>query len=211
MNRLALAEEKKESYRNYKDQYASILYTDDALKDFFNTYSTRGDFNNTIFIITGDHRMPEIPMSSKIDRYHVPFIIYSPLLNRAAKFSALASHFDVTPSILAYMKTNYGFNTPSLVSWIGSGLDTTRSQQNIHAYPLMQTKTDLVDFVMEDNLYNNGTLFHMGPNLSLNPVTSETKLLQLQSAFDQFKSKNNKIVGGAKLIPDTIYQRYFPR
>jgi phosphoglycerol transferase MdoB-like AlkP superfamily enzyme len=50
------------------------------LRGFFDAYSKRSDFNNTIFLITGDHRMPEIPMSDKIDRYHVPLIVYSPML-----------------------------------------------------------------------------------------------------------------------------------
>ncbi len=68
-----------------KLQYASILFADDAIKGFINSYTKRADFNNTIFLITGDHRMPEIPMVSKIDRYHVPLLIYSPLLKRNSK------------------------------------------------------------------------------------------------------------------------------
>ena len=40
------------------------------------------EYENTIFIITGDHSMPELGLwqISEIERYHVPLIIFSPLL-----------------------------------------------------------------------------------------------------------------------------------
>lgn len=93
--------------------------------------------------------MPEIPMSTKIDRYHVPLLIYSQRLARAAKFSSISTHFDITPSLLAWMKKSYRMQLPDTVAWMGSGLDTVRKFRNIHAYPIMQTKTELIDFVME--------------------------------------------------------------
>ena len=56
---------------NNKKQLVSVLNLDDALKNYFKAYSKRSDFKNTIFIITGDHSMPEIQLEAKIDRYHV--------------------------------------------------------------------------------------------------------------------------------------------
>jgi len=84
MDYLGYNEKKKNTYRYYKKQYSSIMYTDDALKTFFEAYKKRGNYNNTIFLITGNHRIPEIPMSTKIDRYHVPLIIFSTMLERTA-------------------------------------------------------------------------------------------------------------------------------
>lgn len=211
MEQLGFDEGKKDQYRDYKYQFASILFTDDAIKGFINSYSKRADFNNTIFFITGDHRMPEIPMISKIDRYHVPFLIYSPLLTRTAKFSSISTHFDITPSILAYLKGNYKLQLPSVVSWVGSGLDTSRSMVNNHAYPLLQTKTELIDFVAGDNLLNNRQLFKLKQGLRSAIITDETRALSLQHSFDEFKKKNEMVINGAPLLPDSILQRYFPR
>ncbi|MGZ3822799.1 MAG: LTA synthase family protein, partial [Mucilaginibacter sp.] len=122
MTQLGFNDARKDEARKYKLQYASILYLDDALRGFFNAYSKRSDYNNTIFLITGDHRMPEIPMSDKIDRFHVPLIIYSPMLKRTAQMSSVSTHFDISPSLLAYLKHNYKTKGPSLVSWMGQGL-----------------------------------------------------------------------------------------
>ncbi|GEO08834.1 hypothetical protein SAE01_13300 [Segetibacter aerophilus] len=211
LQQLGFEDDRKKEYRDYKYQYASILYTDDAIRNFINTYSKRADFNNTIFFITGDHRMPEIPMASKIDRYHVPMLIYSPLLTRTAKISSISTHFDITPSILAYIKANYPVQLPSLVSWMGSGLDTMRSLNSKHAYPLLQTKTELVDFLEGDILLNNLQLFKLKQGLKSSPVEDEAKAATMLHSFNEFKKKNERAINGAPLLPDSIYNRYFPR
>jgi phosphoglycerol transferase MdoB-like AlkP superfamily enzyme len=210
MTTLGFDDIKKRKYRNYKNQYASILYLDDAMKSFFADYRKRSDYANTIFIITGDHRMPEIPMSDKIDRYHVPLIIYSPLLKRVSQMSSVSTHFDISPSLIAYLKHNFNMRGPSLVSWIGQGLDTSVNFQNLHQYPLIQTKTDMIDFVMGEYHINGNTLFKLSPNMSEEPVQDDNKFNQLQNAFDAFKKRNNRLVNGAKIIPDTISTRYAP-
>jgi uncharacterized sulfatase len=211
MTQLGFDDAKKKEYRNYQNQYSSILYLDDALRGFFNTYRKRADFINTIFLITGDHRMPEIPMSDKIDRYHVPLIVYSPMLKRTAQIASVSTHLDISPSLLAYLHKNYKTKGPSLVSWMGQGLDTTRIFQNLHSYPLIQTKTDILDFIMGEYHLNGNTLFKLNAELGEEPVQDEEMAGQLKNAFDQFKRKNSKVVSGGNVImPDTIQQHYKP-
>ncbi|MHB1178234.1 MAG: LTA synthase family protein [Daejeonella sp.] len=208
MNFLKLGEAEKSDYRNYKNQYASVLYADDALRNFINDYSKRSDFNNTIFIITGDHRMPEIPMITKIDRYHVPFVIYSPLLKRTAAIASLSSHNDVTPSILAYLKNNHPIKIPSVSSWLGHGLDTARNFRNIQGIAMMQNKTDLLDFVLGEYHLNGETLYKLSPTLNEEPANDPEKKAGISSAFSQFKKRNAMISTGKKIIPDSLYQNY---
>jgi len=211
-NRLRLLgfdENKIEAYRKHTPKYASILYTDEALKSFFGEYSKRSDYKNTIFIITGDHRMPELPMSTKIDRFHVPLIIYSPLLKRTAQFKSVSSHFDIAPSLLAFLEKNYRIQKPSLAAWIGEGLDTARTFRNIHRYPLMQTKTDMIDFVQGEYHLNSETLYKLSATLDEEIVEDETKFLQLKAAFELFKDKNDAFKAGARLIPDSLAKKYY--
>ena len=210
MNELGFNDTRKAECRNYKLQYASVLYLDDALRGFFNEYRKRSDFNNTIFLITGDHRMPEIPMSDKIDRYHVPLIIYSPLLKRTTQIASVSTHFDISPSLLAYLHHNYKIKGPSLVSWLGQGLDTNRNFENVHNYPLLQTKTDMIDFIMGEYHLNGDNLFKLNAELGEDPLQDDDKLNQLKNAFEQFKRKNLIISSGSHIIPDTIHQHYSP-
>ncbi len=208
MEYLNLDETAKAAHMTDANAFASILYTDDALKIFFSSYKKRNDFNNTLFIITGDHRIPEIAMSSKLDRFHVPFMIYSPLLKRSAKFSSISTHFDVTPSLLSFLKTSYNFDTPSLVAWMGTGLDTARPFQNKHAYAFKQSKSEEIDYVMGTYQLHNSTLYLIGPNMDVLPENDAAKAAVLLAAFNQYKQKNSRFINGAKLIPDSIYTRY---
>lgn len=217
MNELGFDEAKKKQYRVHTDKYASILYADDALRYFFEQYSKRADFNNTIFVITGDHRMPEIPMSTKIDRYHVPLIMYSPLLSRTAQFASVSTHFDITPTLLSFLHKQYGLNVPQTASWMGSYMDTARQFRNLHAYPLMQTKNDIVDFVMGSYLLNGRNLYRLDSTLDATPDqtanTDQTanKKIQLQNAFTRFKEDNKAFIGTLKIVPDSLLEKYTPR
>ncbi len=211
MTELGFSEEVKKQYRNYDKQYASILYADDAIRAFINQYKKRPGFDNTVFLITGDHRMPEIPMSSKIDRYHVPLVIYSPLLKRTAKFSSISTHFDITPSLIAWLKKSYQLHMPDTVSWVGSGLDTAKQFRNIHAYPMMQAKTDLIDFVMGDYMLNGDNLFRINNTLDLSQENNPAKLNELKAEFNRFKNKNEIFKRTMKMVPDSLLLIYTPQ
>jgi uncharacterized sulfatase len=211
MDELHYDKTRKEAARDFELKYASILFVDDALREFFQTYAQRPDYHNTIFIVTGDHRMPEIPMNDKLDRYRVPFLIYSPLLERAAKFSCVSSHLDITPSILRLLQTQYQLDIPSLASWVGSGLDTTRAFGSRKAYPFMQSKHFMIDFMQGEYMIIGNDLFRIDSQMRLSPVFDQFKLGQLQRRFERFKKKNRQMIAGAKLLPDSIYQAYYPR
>jgi phosphoglycerol transferase MdoB-like AlkP superfamily enzyme len=208
MDELHFTSLEKEEHRDYKLQYASVLYLDDALRGFFNSYKQRNDYKNTIFIITGDHRMPEIPMSTKIDRYHVPLIIFSPMLTHSAQIAAVSTHFDITPSILAYLHQSYKLKGPTLSTWIGQGLDTNHSFRNVHSYPLMQTKTDLVDYISGLYHLNEDKLFKFDADLGEDEAPNEALTNRLKNSFDEFKRRNEVIITGSHIIPDSLHQHY---
>jgi uncharacterized sulfatase len=208
LTNLGITEEKKEDYRKYRNIYATILYSDDAIKAFINSYAKNPAFNNTIFIISGDHRLPEIPIATKIDRYHVPLIIYSTKLKRSASIKSISSHLDITPSILAFLNTNYNVKVPKMVNFIGSGLDTVRSFRSVHKYPLMQTKNELNDFVYGKFFLNQNTLFAIDDKMGLEPVENEQKKMKLLNELKQYKTINNLVSKGNKLMPDSIYLKF---
>lgn len=211
MEELRFDEDEKITARRYQFQFASILYCDDALRQFFTTYARRPEFKNTIFLITGDHRMPEIPMSTKIDRYHVPLIIYSPLLQRSSTFKSISTHYDITPTLLAFLKNRCNMDVPNRVSWIGNGIDTAHSFRNIHAYPLMQTKNDINDFIKGNYMINGSSLFEIKDNMDMEPLTDDKIYKSLNVNFNRFKQRNNGIIAGKKLVPDSLYQHYYPK
>ncbi len=210
MDRLGFDKTQKERHRTYEKIYSTIMYTDDALRFFFEQYAKLPAYGNTIFIITGDHRLPEIEMSTKIDRFHVPLIIFSPMLKRTAHIESISSQLDITPSLLAFLKKKYNIAVPSTVSWVGSGLDTDPSFRNIHHYPLKHTKTNLIDYISGMYFLDQDVLFSIGKSMDLEPIQDERKKNELIAEFNQYKSLNDRFTRELKLIPDSLYEQYRP-
>lgn len=210
MTTLGFNDAEKARHRADANIYATILYADDALRFFFDEYRKLPAYDNTIFILTGDHRLPEIPMSTKIDRFHVPLIIFSPMLKRAAHFESISSHLDITPSLLAFLRARFGLRTPSAVSWVGSGLDVNPAFRNIHAYPLKHTKYNLIDFISGMYFIDQDALFAVSKHMDLEPIQDDAVKSRLIAEFDEYKSRNNRFIRDLKLIPDGLYEQFLP-
>ncbi len=208
MQQLGISADKKGEYRKYDKQYASILYMDDAIKSFFAQYRKRADFANTIFIITGDHRMPEIPIATQIDRFHVPLIIYSPLLKRSKSIAAVNSQFDITPTLLAYLR-NYNLQFPKNAHWIGTALDTASAFKSNKTIPLMRNKNELVDFLDKDLFLSRGQLFQLTDNMNLEPIGNDRKA-GVEQAFEAFKQRSLRVCAQNKLA-DSVIVNFKPK
>ncbi|WP_192349850.1 LTA synthase family protein [Algoriphagus sp. Y33] len=200
-NYLKLPESKKTEYRDYKNIYMTVLYADDAVRDFITSYRKKPEFANTIFVFTGDHRLPEIPMASRIDRFHVPLIIYSPLINRPSYFKAMVSHFEVTPSLLAFLRAQVGIELPDKKIWMGQVLDTSRVFQSKIAMPLMRTKTQLIEYLNSEYFLSDDQLFVITDGLNIDPVEDQSLKNKMIGEFEDFKSKNNYTIQTRKLLP----------
>jgi phosphoglycerol transferase MdoB-like AlkP superfamily enzyme len=199
---LTIPEDKKEFLSSYLHELSCLLYADDALRYFFNVYSKRPEFANTIFIITGDHRAPEIPIAFQIDRFRVPLIIYSPLLTRTANFKSIVTHLDITPSLLSLLSD--AVDAPAFNSWVGTLLDTNRAIAFDRQVALMRNKNELQDFLSKDYLLSGNNLYQLTNDLGLIAVDDETKKRQLQEQFNIYKSKNRTVFSTGKLIPDSV-------
>jgi uncharacterized sulfatase len=199
---LGLDATQKQAHRAYRDIYTSIMYTDEALRRYFDRASRDPAYANTIFIVTGDHRLPEIPMATRIERYHVPLLLFSPLLAAPARIKAVSSHFDVAPSLLAFLAHNYGIRTPRAVTWIGSGLDMAPFFRSRQDFPLKQTKTNLVDYVSGDRFLSHDTLYAIGDGMDIEPVRDDAAVAQVQARFARFRAANARFAQDPALKPD---------
>ena len=200
-NYLNLDETKKSDYRDYQDIYMTILYADDAVRDFITTYSQKPEFANTIFVFTGDHRLPEIPMASRLDRFHVPLIIYSPLINKPTYFKGMSSHFEVTPSLLAFLEAQIGIQLPEQEVWMGQVLDTSRVFQSKIAMPLMRNKNQLMEYINGEYFLSDDQLFVITDGLNIDPIEDPGIKNKLTGEFEDFKNKNNYTIQTRKLLP----------
>ena len=201
---LKLNEKTKSFDRQYVKQLASVIYFDESIRYFFSEFSKTKEFANTIFIITGDHRMPEIPISTQIDRFHVPLVIYSPMLKKAEKFSSVISHFDITPSLIAMLDDAKYIKRPTVAAWIGHGLDNSVDFRSLQTYPLMRNKNEILDLLSTDQFLSSQTVYQISPDLNIEPQENRDRQKQLKEELDNFLRKNNYACKNNKLIPDSL-------
>lgn len=194
----------KGEVETYKDIFASLLYTDNAIKIFINSYSKRPEYKNTIFVITGDHRLIPIAQKDKLCRFHVPLYIYSPLLKKPKTFKSVSSHWDITPSLVSFLMNNYKMNKMEKTAWMSTGLDTVKQFRNIHTIPIMQNKGNINELIYKDYLYSNGDLFKIDENFETIKITDSEMLRTIKDSLNEAKKLNAYLTQKNKIIPNTI-------
>ena len=82
-----------------------IYYSDMALRKFFQTASKMPWYNNTLFVITGDHTSQSsyLEYKTNIGAFRVPVVFYKPDGSLKGVVNDLAQQIDIMPSILGYL------------------------------------------------------------------------------------------------------------
>ena len=192
-------------FKKYQKYIKSVLFVDDALESFFKKYETRSDYDNTIFIITGDHPMTEIPIANSIKRYHVPFIIYSKKLIITKTFTQTVSHLDFYETILSFL-SDYQIKIPSSSSALGSNLmlDQPESEKRI---TFMNDNREIIDYYSNNYFLSGEKLFAVGKDLSLKVSSDLEMLKKMQDELNIFKNTNYDVSLHNKIITDSLYFR----
>ena len=188
----------KDKLKDYKDIFACLLYTDNSIQNFMEAYSKRADYNNTIFIITGDHRLIPVPQKDNLSRFHVPLYIYSPMLKKTAIFKSISAHSDVTPSLVSFLTNNYKFNKIEKTTWLAKGLDTARTFRNVNTIPLMRYKGSINDYIYKEYFYSDGNMFKIDENFNINE-TGDDMRETVNSSFNDFKRLNSYLTTKDKI------------
>ncbi|WP_058102675.1 LTA synthase family protein [Maribacter dokdonensis] len=181
--------------------FATLLYTDDAIQWFMESYKSQPNYENTIFVITGDHRLIPIPQRNSISRFHVPLIMYSPMLKKTRKMSSISSHFDVTPSILALLDNAYEMKMPKKVAWMGDALDMETAFRSTKNIPLMRNKNELKEYISKEKLYTNGDIMELDENMDISSTFGGSGV---EKSLERFKSVNHYVTTENKIIPDSL-------
>lgn len=205
INNITNIKKKNNAEKNLKHE-ASVYYTDCALRDFLKGYSNRSDFENTIFIITGDHAVG-INEKNRIGFYHVPLIIYSPLLNEAKKFPSLVTHNDVTPSIVGLLNANYGLMTPEYVHWVGRALDTSRVFRSDNRLLFLDYSHEIGEILYDDYFYwkEKDAVYQLDEDMNLTKNNSVKN--KIKKELKLYKYINNYVYLTNHLTSYPIYEK----
>jgi|GEM_PF-417275 len=194
-----LSESQRKELKFKSSHLQSILFADSAIHYFFNEVKKMERFKNTIFIITGDHSLPMFT-GKYFERYHIPLIVYSPLLKESKAFDAFGSQLDITPTIAAFLADGYDFILPDSVSWLGSPLDTSSENSTSRFVPIMQTNRECNEYFFMNQFHSlNETIELVSGNKILNEENSQPdfdalKLLKGYLVANHLATKDNRLV-----------------
>ncbi|MCD7930232.1 MAG: LTA synthase family protein [Tannerellaceae bacterium] len=100
--------------KNLTDYEAILTYTDDCIRYFMESASKEDWYENTLFVLTGDHGnlMGEQPYAMSLSYNQIPLIFYSPQFEDAPQtFEQPGLQIDVYPSIMELLGYSYINNT----------------------------------------------------------------------------------------------------
>lgn len=185
--------------------FACYNYMDECIHRLIDHYQSRPGFENTIFIITGDHRTGTMGKRlCPISKYHIPLIIWSPLLRECKTMKAVVSHLDIAPSLNAYLSNNYKYETSAYCHWLGTGLDTASNFQCKKIQAFMLNNRDVTEFLLDSTFISNKRLFKVNDNLTITQIDDQQLLDSLTKCLDNYQTLSEYVVNQDYLTKNDI-------
>lgn len=181
-------------------------YTDNSIRTFFNKMKKRSDFNNTIFMILGDHGSG-LHIRNELSRAATPLIIYSKLIKKPREFTALSSHVDILPSILNLLKINYNIELPNQVPFIGKGLRL--NPKNTLVQPISSFSLYNQFMIYKDYYLFHDQLYRIKQNLNLEQINDPKKTALLKNKLLNYNKLCNYTIYKDKIIPEKDFEQHF--
>jgi uncharacterized sulfatase len=193
----------KKTLKETKQVLVTYMFSDDCLKDFFKKFSKRAEYDNTIFFIMGDHHIGSFPSTNGLDDYHVPLIVYSPMLKQPKKFYSINTHNNIAPTITNMVLNNYPalHNKPDEVHWLTDVMDTAVKFRNIHSMPFMEWSREITDYIYKDNYLSGKQLYKIDSNLGISKIKNDTLKQHVTKLINNYKLINDYVTTKNKIYP----------
>jgi phosphoglycerol transferase MdoB-like AlkP superfamily enzyme len=169
---------------------AAVRYTDYSIGAFLKKAKSKPWFQNTVFIFVADHCASSAGKNEiDITKYHIPCIIYNPILFKPQRVEKVCSQIDIYPTLFSQLNWSYESNlygknvmssdySPRILLGTYQKLAYMKEDSLVILSPQQKVET---------YIYNkNGNL--QVPTKFSNPIIEEA-ISQYQSAY--FLYKNN--------------------
>ncbi|HOG20114.1 MAG TPA: LTA synthase family protein [Salinivirgaceae bacterium] len=195
----------EEFYQTHSTYLKSLLFVDDALKEYFNEYKKREDYENTVFIITGDHPMTELPIKNSLKRYHVPLLIFSDKLNEPQSFTNIVSHLDISEALLSFLQ-DYLIHIPAISTSLGGQLicNENKSHKNI---AFMNENREVIDFLSGDYYLSGDKLYYVDSLLNIEEIEDTLIKSNFEEKLNVFRNMSLYVTREDRIISKEDYSK----
>lgn len=197
----------KEQLLSDKYIMASFAYTDDAVKKYFQEARKKPEFDNTIFFIYGDHGSP-FYARNPLSKFNVPLIIYSPLLKKSKTINAVSTQLDLAPTIIQFLKQEYGMDLPEEIPFVGKQLDMNEEFRVHRSLALLSSNGINEGIIHENSALINGKCYTLKPDLELKEINNPAKERKLSHQLELYENLSRYCFYNKKIVPAPVYQKY---
>ncbi len=140
------------------EEYNALRFSDYALGNFFEIIKNEDYFKNTLFVILGDHGLPElkakhVPKGFQefgLERFHVPLLFYGPAFIDKKRVDSMMTEPDVIPTLAGI--TGQDFQ----LSGIGRNILADDHKKNMGAFTYVYHTTPKIYHFMNNNFLVRG-------------------------------------------------------
>jgi hypothetical protein len=204
-----IPEGKGNFFNRYSKYLKSLLFVDDALKEFFNKYRSLKEYENTIFIITGDHPMTEIPIANSLKRYHVPLIIFSDKLHKYKTFNNVVSHLDIYGTLISFLK-DYLEVLPTVSTSLGDNL-IPGDNPCPKRIAFMNDNREIIDYYSDGYFLSDDVLYKVDSDFAIKRIRNKSQKSSLRHELNTFKTVNLYTCLNDKIISNDRYLKELNR
>lgn len=193
--------------RKYERDLGAFTYTDASIRAYFEQAKKSPDFENTIFLITGDHGTGQC-LFDELSRFKVPLIIYSPLLKKPRMVENVSTHLDITPTLINFLRTNYLPELPEVVPFIGHELDM---RPGFHTdRTIMLGGPNCQNDVLFSKGYGllNGGLYKVDRRLTAVKINNPKKRKELKKQLEYYNLFSRYVLEQDRVIRDVVNRRF---
>lgn len=172
-----------------KNIFACFNYTDNCIRELITEYKKLNAYDNTIFVICGDHRMCPLGSINQLQKYHIPLIIHSNLVKSPRKMKAVVSHLDIAPTINAYLSENFeAYSIEKECQWLGTSLDTATNFRCNKIMPFILNSRDIEEYLYDTLFITYDRLFSVHDNLTVTPLEDDHLLQMMKDRLEAEKA-----------------------
>ena len=188
------------SIKRQKSFFASMLFVDEAIKDFVIKHEQTAEHDNTIYVVTGTHAIPFMATKDEITDFQTPLMVFGPRIKYNKTFSHVTSHFDFTPSILSLIDGRSMPKTREYTTWIGDGLGVVKDK-NI---PLSRNKNKISELVCSNVYYKPGKTYFLKNQESDEYQVKTNSKTELSKNLKDYQAIQKYVLEENKIIPDSL-------
>lgn len=188
-------------FERKKKIWASIIYADEAIGEFFKEFREHPEFSNSIILLVGDHNLHALPYKNDLDRFHVPLAIYSSKLKQAKVFKNIVAHTDIPGSLLKLIKPYLkDAALPSHSSWISQGLGTSNKFYAETPLFLGSFKGEITGMVNGRNLLLGNRFYQIEKGMKLTEIKNDERKEEFTDVLNAYRAINRYVLDKNKLM-----------